>query len=269
MTDRVLLGASVHTFDACLQLAHEYGVGLELQAFAYPEVLDNGWEILVERYKRALIDLPGERSMHGPFLDMSSGSPDPQIREVVARRINHSIEIADRLNVPLIVYHANFIASIRNGSYRRDWSAQQVEFWQPLAERAGRLGITLALENMWEFDPHIIADVLQQVDSPSLMACLDVGHALLFSEVALATWLEVMSPYVTHLHLNNNLGEIDEHRALNNGVINYPAILPSLRALPRHPSFCLEISDPEAIRRSMIYLDTPRKVQSLKRKTQV
>lgn len=260
MTDRVLLGTSLHTFDACLQLAHQYGVGLELQAFAYPNILDNGWEALVEHYKRALIGLPGERSMHGPFLDMSSGTPDPKIRAVVLDRINQAIEIADQLAVPTLVFHANFIASIHNDSYRRDWTAQQVEFWGPLAERARRLGITLTLENMWEFDPHIISDVLQQVNSPSLMACLDIGHACLFSDVPLETWLSVSAPYLVHVHMNNNLGKVDEHRALNDGVINYQEVLPMLRALPRHPAFCLEITEPDALRSSLALLDLPQMV---------
>ncbi len=265
MPDRILLGASLHTFDDCLQLARQFGVGLELQAFAYPDVLEDDWEGLLKTYQRALIDLPGERAMHGPFLDMSSGSPDPRIREVVQRRFSHAIEIADRLQIPTVVFHANFIASIRNDAYRREWTLAQIEFWGPLAERALRLGITLALENMWEFDPNIIGGVLSELHSPSLMACLDVGHASLFSDVPLRVWLDTLAPYLVHLHLNNNLGQVDEHLAFDDGVLDYHQVLPMLRALPNHPAFSLEIGEVEAIRRSLSYLHLPVKI---KRKTQ-
>ncbi len=261
MADRILLGASLHTFDRCLKLACQYGVGLEMQAFAYPDVLDGDWEALLDHYQRAITALPGERAMHGPFIDMASGSPDPLIRAVVRKRATHALEIAARLAVKTIIFHANFIANIRSDAYRQEWIAIEVEFWTPLAERAASLGITLALENMWEFDPHIIGDVLHHANQPNLRACLDVGHATLFSDVPLESWLETLSPYLVHLHLNNNLGVIDEHRGFDDGVLDYKQVLPLLRSLPSQPAFSLEIGDPDAIRRSLRYLQLPLPIE--------
>jgi sugar phosphate isomerase/epimerase len=262
VTDCVLLGASRRTFYECLELALEKGIGLELQAFAYPEALEGDWHDLVEEYRAALAPLVGERAMHGPFLDMASGSPDPLINEVVRQRLEQSLEIGAMLSVRTVVFHANFIASIHNERYRSDWTTRQVDFWTPMAERAGQLGVTIALENMWEFDPYIIHEVLRQVDSPALMACLDVGHATLFSSVPLDTWLEVMAPHLVHTHLNNNLGEIDEHMAFDDGVINYHDVLPKLRDLPLHPVFSLEIERVDDLRRSLPYLKLPRSANS-------
>ncbi len=255
--DRILFGASLETFDDCLQLARRCGVGLELQAFAYPKVLDGDWKSLVEHYQKALLGLPGERAMHGPFLDMASGSPDPQIRAVVKQRMIHSLEIADQLHVKTIVFHANFISTIRTEAYRREWLKYEIDFWGPMAEHAARLGITLALENMWEFDPNIIGDVLSAVHSANLMACLDVGHAALFSDFPLQAWIEVLAPYLIHTHLNNNLGEIDEHRGFDDGVLDYHVVLPMLRSVAKHPVFSLEIGDVDAIQRSLHYLQLP------------
>lgn len=260
MSDRILLGASRRTFDECLTLAKTYHVGMELQAFAYPDVLDGDWQTLVNDYCAALNGLPGEIALHGPFLDMASGSPDSLIRAVVRQRLEHSLEIAARLSARTVVFHPNFIASIHNEPYRNQWTDRQVDFWGPLAERGRELGLTLALENMWEFDPYIIQEVLRQINSPALMACIDVGHTRLFSSVDLDTWLNVMSPYLIHLHLNNNLGVVDEHRGLDDGVINYAEVLPKLRALPLHPAFSLEIEKPEDIRRSLRFLELPRRV---------
>ncbi len=195
--------------------------------------------------------------MHGPFLDMASGSPDPLIRAVVRQRMEQSLEIGAMLGVRTIVFHANFIASIHNERYRSQWTERQVEFWTPLADRAQGLGLVLALENMWEFDPYIIQEVLRQVDSPALMGCLDVGHARLFSSVDMDTWLRVMSPYIVHLHLNNNRGEVDEHLSFDDGVINYQELLPKLRALPLKPAFSLEMEEVVDMRRSLRYLKLP------------
>jgi len=259
--DRVLFGASLQTFNECLQLARQCGVGMEIQAFAYPQVLDGDWKALVKKYQRALVDLPGERAMHGPFLDMSSGTPDPLIRDVVKRRMLHTIDIASQLSVRTIVFHANYIASIRNDTYRREWLAYEIDFWGPMAERAAQSGVTLTLENMWEFDPNIIADVLRGLHHPNLKACLDVGHATLFSDVPIKTWLEVLAPYLVHLHLNNNPGTVDEHRGFDDGVIDYEAVLPMLRELKTHPAFSLEIGDVESIRRSLHHLHLPQPIK--------
>ncbi|MHB8628206.1 MAG: sugar phosphate isomerase/epimerase family protein [Aggregatilineales bacterium] len=260
MADRVLFCSSLRTFDECLKLACQYGVGMEIQAFAYPDILDGNWQSLLTDYKRALVPLPGERAMHGPFIDMASASPDRLIRDVVRQRVFQALEIAAQLNVTTIVFHANFIASIRNEHYRREWIGYQIDFWTPMAERAAGMGITLALENMWEFDPHIIGDLLRAVNLPNLRACLDVGHASLFSDVPLDNWLSVMAPYLAHTHLNNNLGQIDEHRAFDDGVIDYHLVLPMLRALPHPPAMSLEITDIAAIRRSLPFLQLPQPV---------
>jgi sugar phosphate isomerase/epimerase len=257
VVDRVLLGASRRTFNDALDLAREVGVGLELQAFAYPDVLDGDWKELVEEYQMALEGLPGELAMHGPFLDMASGSPDPLIRDVVRQRLEHSLEIGAMLSARTIVFHPNFIASIHNERYRIQWTDRQIEFWAPLAERAQGLGLVIALENMWEFDPYIIEEVLRQIDSPALMACVDIGHTQLFSAIDLDTWLEVMAPYLIHLHLNNNLGKVDEHLSFDAGIINYEDVLPKLRALPLHPAFSLEMEEVADIRRSLPYLELP------------
>ena len=62
MPDRVSLCATRRTFDDCLPLARIYGTGLEFQAFAYPEVLDNGCAELVSHYRRALRAFTGLRT---------------------------------------------------------------------------------------------------------------------------------------------------------------------------------------------------------------
>src|SRR5262249_22888100 len=183
--DRIVLGTNRKNFFDCLALAQEKGVGLEIQAFAYPETLDGDWEGLVSTYRQAVTDLPGEVTMHGPFLDMASGTSDPLIRNVVRRRVSHAMEIASMLEVRTIVFHAKFIASIGTDFYRLEWTEREIFFWGEMADRAEELGLTLALENMWEHSPNLIGDVLQQVNSPSLRACLDVGHAILFSELGL------------------------------------------------------------------------------------
>ncbi len=61
---------------AHLAVARQYGVGLELQEFADPNVLDGDWRGLLDQYEQALDGFSGLRSMHGAYIDLVSGSPD-------------------------------------------------------------------------------------------------------------------------------------------------------------------------------------------------
>ncbi|MEP7292192.1 MAG: sugar phosphate isomerase/epimerase family protein [Chloroflexota bacterium] len=243
MGDRVLLSASPKNIQQCISLAARHGMGIEMMAFAYPDVLDGDWRSLLEQYKALLQPLRGMRTMHGPFLDMSPGSPDEQVNEVCRGRFRLAIRIAHDLDVKIVVLHANFIAAIRTEEYRSGWQQRNVAFWTPIAEYAAQLNVTVAIENMWEFDPNIIGDVLKQIDHPNLRACIDVGHAHLYSKVPFSQWLDALRSHLVHLHVNNNSGEMDVHGGLGGGVLDYQRLLSEIRALPNPPSITLEMDN--------------------------
>ncbi|MDZ4767357.1 MAG: sugar phosphate isomerase/epimerase family protein [Chloroflexota bacterium] len=251
MADRVYLSANMTNVAACVGLAVAYDLGVELMAFSNPTVLDGDWRTLVEDYAPLLRPLRGRLSMHGPFLDMSPGSPDARVNALVIERYKHAIDIAAQLGASPIVFHANFIAAIRSQDYRQGWHDRSLHFWYEIATYAESAGVMIAIENMWEFDPRIICDLLGDINHPNLRACLDVGHAHLFSDVPFETWLAVIEPYLIHAHVNNNNGVIDVHHALNDGVIDYLRVLPMLRALNRPPAFTLEMDTVNDMRISL------------------
>jgi len=257
VADQVLLCAKQHNFQDVVALAHRYKLGVEVQTFAYPQALEGDWKSLLDEYRIALRPLSGEIAMHGPFLDMASGSPDPLINQVVRHRVQQALLIAAELGAHKVVFHANFIASIHNPEYRIDWTQRQIEFWSSLAEEAWDKGLMIALENMWEFTPDIIGDVLRKLNLPGLRACVDVGHAHLFSDVPFTCWLQSLNSYVVHVHINNNSGAVDEHHALSDGVLNYPEILAQIRRLPHSPTLALEVDRVSDMEQSFALLDLP------------
>ena len=238
----------------CVALAEQHGLGIEMMAFAFPDVLDGDWRGLVTEYKALLAHVP-LRAMHGPFFDMSPGSLDRQVNALVMARYRQALDIAAELAVQTVVFHANFIASLRTSEYRAGWTKRNVAFFAEIAPYAAERGVTIVIENMWEFDPAIIVDVLREVDHPSVRACLDVGHAHLFSAVPLEQWLEVAGPFLRHIHLNNNDGLVDVHRALADGVLDYADILPQLRALPNAVTMTLEMDRPDDMAASLPYFE--------------
>lgn len=259
MTDRVLLTADRNNLEECVDLATEYNLGVEIMAFAYPDVLDGNWEHEVSMYRTLLRRVPGTITMHGPFMDMVSGSPDERINQVCQQRYQHALYIARELDVNTLVLHANFIGSLHNPSYREGWHKRNVAFWAGLAEYAKQVDVTIALENMWEFEPGIIADLMREVDHPNLRACLDVGHAHVFGdkERNFNNWLNTMAPWLVHMHMNNNNGILDEHHAFDweDGVLDYHDILSKVRALNIDPTMVLEMWKVDDMRKSLHYFE--------------
>lgn len=262
MTDRVLLTADRDNIEDVIDLAVKNGVGVEVMAFAYPDILDDNWKQELAIYRTILRRVSGMVTMHGPFMDMVSGSPDAQINEVCLQRYRHAIHIASQLGAKTLVLHANFIGSLHNPSYRTGWHRRNVPFWTSLAHDAADKGVVIALENMWEFEPGIIADVLREVDHPNLRACLDVGHAHVFGDdrCGIQKWLDVMSPWLVHLHMNNNNGVLDEHHGFDweHGVLDYFDILDRVRQLNQQPMMVLEMTDVADMRDSLRYFNLPQ-----------
>ncbi|MBC6955095.1 MAG: sugar phosphate isomerase/epimerase [Chloroflexi bacterium] len=227
--------------------------------FAFPEVLDGPISDTLARVKQALARRDVPLSIHGPFYDMATGSVDEAVNALCRRRFTQAIEAADAVGARRMVVHANFIATIRNGYYRVGWHQRNVDFWGDFALTAARLGISVLIENMWEFEPQIIANLLRDINHPLLGACLDVGHAAIFSDsdITLPHWLDLLSPWLTHYHLNNNNGKFDEHHGFDydDGVLDYHAILPQLRKVANPTWMVLEMDSVDDMRASLPYFE--------------
>lgn len=255
MTEQVSLSAGVTNFHDCVKLAREHNLGIEIMAFAFPHILDSNWQDYLDDYKVALADISGSITIHGPFMDMVSGSPDEHVNAVTYQRYAHAIRIAEQLGAKQVVFHANYIGLLHNEFYRTGWHQRNVDFWGPIGDYAKEHNILVAIENMWEYDPTIIGNLLKELDHPYLKACLDVGHAHLFSDrnFRFNYWLETMNEYVIELHMNNNNGIMDEHHGFDweHGVLNYENLMPKLRQLPANPVMVLEMDRVEDMRDSL------------------
>jgi len=240
--ETVLLSANIDNIEACVDVAIEHGLGIEVMAFAFPQILDVHWQKSVQAYRSYLRHVPGPITLHGPFMDMAPGSPDRRIDAVCRARYQLALHIASELEAEKIVFHANFISAIHSEAYRRDWHKRNVEFWYNMADYAQDKGVPIAVENMWEFDPAIIGDVLAEVNHPYLRACLDVGHAHLYGpDYSFEEWFNVFEPFMIHTHMNNTAGKLDSHNALGDGVIDYNHVLNQFRQMEAIPTIVLEM----------------------------
>ena len=262
--ESVLLATYQRDITRHYELAQAHGAGLELQVYGYDtDLLDHGWRKVLDQHKALLRDFEGELAIHGAFLDMSPASADQRVVALTRERFMLDLDIAAELGARNVVFHTQFLPQvyrpvIGGPDYRLSWTEGQVKFWSTMVGEAADREVVIALENMWEPAPSIIGDVLDQVDSPQLGACLDVGHVYLFSDyLPLKTWIDQIGHRLVHCHLNNHRGSFDEHLALDlpGGVIDYDRdILPLLRALPSQPTLVLEMDEIEYLESSLHYL---------------
>lgn len=238
--------------------AEQLRCGLELHTFTDPAVLSGDVKPLIEIHKELLQDFQGPLGFHGAFYDMVSGSSDPDIVAVTRRRYRQNLSIAAALKGQYVVFHANYLGTFKLANYRAGWHRRQVKFWQSFADEAAEHDILVLLENMWADDPAIIADVLAEVDRPNFLACLDVAHAVLFSNEPITAWIEALQPRLFGCHVNNTDGRMDLHWPLGHGIIDYVPILNALRQLANPPRMILEMSDWPTIEESLSLFDLRR-----------
>ena len=133
--------------------------------------------------------------------------------------------------------HSGFIPLV----YFPEWFVEQsVVFWREFL-REIPAGITIALENVMEPGPEMLVEIVRQVEDPRLGLCLDVGHAnSRVSETPPLDWISPMAPYLRHVHLHNNDGDMDLHQSLGEGSVPMEAVLDTVLTDCPQATFTIE-----------------------------
>jgi len=164
-----------------------------------------------------------ENTIHGPFRDLSPGGADPKVRTVTRERFDQTMELAEIFRPRCVIFHPGY-DPWRFQDHERLWLRHSVETWTPVVERAERLDLTLAVENVFEKTPATILSLLEHVGSPRFRYCLDVGHLNVFSDTPMKQWVKAMAPYIVEIHLHDNTGSTDDHLPMGQGNIDFPAL---------------------------------------------
>ncbi|GAA5080945.1 hypothetical protein GCM10023336_74480 [Streptomyces similanensis] len=211
-------------FDETVALAVEHGYELELIHLADPAVLDGFDAGEAKTLSRRLASYQGRLWQHGPFLDLYVNSPDESIRRASEQRIEQSLRIAEAIGAERVVFHTNHLPCTTRAAYTLRWQETSAAFWSRMcAAFDGRI----VLENMWDDGPGLMRPVLDQV--PRLLACLDTGHANVFSAAPLADWVSGLADRLAYIHLSDNLGDADDALPPGDGVIDWPAFTAAVR----------------------------------------
>lgn len=170
---------------------------------------------------------------HAPF---PTSTGDAEKDAMIFRDIVRSIEIASILGAKCIVVHPK-----QHLPYRANADTlkqMNLEFYRELIPYAEKFGIKIAVENMWQTNPvgrRTIVDstcsrvtefceYIDMLDSPWIVACLDIGHTALVGEDIGLMIKGLGKDRLKALHVHDVDGVNDLHTLPFTSNIDYPRV---------------------------------------------
>jgi len=192
-------------------------------------------------------------TFHAPFVDLRPGALDDQIRKTSLDRIRQVFDLIPYFQPLKIVCHPSF--DDRYYVACDDlWLENSVSFWRQLIPLAKDGGTIIALENVYEKEPHILRRLLESLASDQVCFCFDTGHFNVFSYDPLKTWMDQLGRYIGHLHLHDNFGKLDEHLPVGAATFPFDQFSAALRVLKVKPTITLEAHSQENLWKSLANL---------------
>ena len=250
--NRFLIIPDLCDIEKSLSVAEEYGFGFEYNDFFIPDTLDDSEKIkeIIGKYKSC--PLPEHTTLHGAFFDVIVFSSDRRIRETAELRIRQSLDIAREIGAEGVVFHTNQSPQLTSESYINGWHEKNLEFWSRILPEYS--DVNIYLENMFDSSPDMLYSLAVKLSAfDNFGVCLDYAHAEVFGGGA-EKWVEMLAPYVKHLHINDNDLKDDLHLATGDGKIDWQRFKYNFDKYFVECSVLIEVKGEEKQRRSAEFL---------------
>ena len=178
-------------------------------------------------------------TLHAPFFDLAPGALDKTILAATRTKLKRAFELIEIFEPKAIICHLNFEDN-KQGYKQAEWFPIAEKTWQDLLAIATTSNTVLALENTYEHEPTQHKKILESLNSPLAQFCLDVGHLMAFAQSTWQEWLPTMTPWLSHLHLHDNTGNLDSHLAIGRGNFDFEDLFGYLSANNIAPLITLE-----------------------------
>jgi sugar phosphate isomerase/epimerase len=155
------------------------------------------------------------------------------IRQASVGEVLASLETAAELQARHVVLHPAHIAGM--GPFVMDLARQHAfDSLAAIVDRAGELGLSLCLENMFPRTRFCVEpDDFQQVFErfATLKMTLDIGHGCIDSPRGkrVLQFIQRFGERIHHLHVSDNFGKRDDHLPVGAGTIPFADILSELK----------------------------------------
>jgi sugar phosphate isomerase/epimerase len=223
-------------------------LGVNPEIYLSSAVLDTSHDADMSRLGDALKRAQLSYTFHAPYMDLAPGGVDSKIRKATQERLEHVLHLAALIAPKIVVFHPEY-EEWRHGEAFDLWFQGSVAMWTPVVKEAEQLGVTLALENVFEQGPETIQKLLERINSPRCGFCFDTGHWLVFSRKDWREWIAVLGSRLVETHLHDNDGKKDQHLPPGDGKFDFIGFLRHLRALHLSPLYTLEVHQEEDLPR--------------------
>lgn len=221
---RMLAGAGFDAFD--LSLFDMFGKS----AFNEADYLD---------YARDLRDFAEDCGIlcsqaHAPFDSRMDNADEERFRIIV-----RSMEAASIVGAGIIVVHPLQYLDYR--THKEELFEANMKFYRRLIPYCQEFGIKVACENMWQDNvparrirdsvcsrPEEFCRYIDELQSPWIVACMDVGHVVLTDE-DLGVYVRTLGPRLQALHVHDNDLSHDDHTLPFTRAIDFSALTTALR----------------------------------------
>jgi sugar phosphate isomerase/epimerase len=239
------------SFNPVLSYARENQHNFEIQIFGSPRVLDTNLQEILTDYQQKLKPFKGIISIHGPFEDLKLHSVDRRIGELTKQRYIQALDIAKELKASMVLFHGNFSSLARDESERQWGIRRNVEF---ISEILNKYNFTVLLENVWEKTPQIFRTFLDEIKSPRLKICIDMGHLNVWADAPIDEWISVLGDDIRYMHVHDNKGDYDSHSVPGEGNINWQNFSSIIVKNKIEPFIVLEVVGVEKTRKADNFL---------------
>jgi len=173
-------------------------------------------------------------TFHAPFMDLSPGSTDPEVRKLTRHRLQQTLDLVPLFKPLSVVCHPGYDEK-RYGYDPQEWVQLSLETWSWLADEVQTHSSRLMLENVYEHHPREIKMLMQNLDRKNVGFCLDIGHANVFSKTSLKIWITEMAPFMRQIHWHDNNIVKDDHLGLGKGTIDFDPLMAHLHTIRNTP----------------------------------
>lgn len=236
---------------------------LEIQDFYEAETLNGDWKPLAAEIRRQLSGYEGRLGIHGPFWGFTIDTMDPDVREVVKKRMAQGLDACEEIGATQMVVHSPFTTWDHNnfdnslGSMEAAIDRVHACLGDAVA-RAERLGVTLVIENIEDIDPRWRVRLSESFESERVRVSIDTGHAH-YAHVSTGAppvdyYVVAAGNMLEHVHLQDADGHADRHWVMGEGTIRWASVFRSLARVTSNPRLIIELRDNSRILDAAAYL---------------
>jgi hexulose-6-phosphate isomerase len=173
----------------------------------------------------------------GLYWGANAASEDPATRDRAATIVRRQIEVAALLGIDAILVvpgavGVDFISGCETVSYEAAYQ-RATAFLRAALPQAEKLGVTLAVENVWNkflLSPLEMRTFIDQFGSERIASYFDVGNVLATGYPE--HWIETLGTRISRIHFKDYrraVGTADGFCDLLSGDVNWPAVVHALR----------------------------------------